>query len=91
MNRLDNARDLAGVPFIVNSAYRSVEYERQKGRSGSSSHCKGLAIDVRCTDSVTRFCILSAAIAAGFRRIGIGSYFIHLDTDESKRDGVWLY
>lgn len=91
MVRLDMARDIAGVPFIVNSAYRSVEFEKQKGRSGTSSHCKGLAIDIRCTDSATRLCILSAAISAGFRRIGIGSHFIHLDIDDSKPDGVWLY
>ena len=42
MQRLNKARRLAGLPFILNSAYRSSEYDMRKGRSGNSYHCKFL-------------------------------------------------
>ena len=46
LRMLDAMRDYAGVPIILNSAYRSKEYEKKKGRTGSSSHCKGVAFDI---------------------------------------------
>ena len=88
---LDKARDIAGTPFVINSAFRSKEYEISKGRSGSSSHCKGCAIDIRCSTSSQRLRIVFGAFVAGFRRIGIGEHFIHFDCDSSKPEGIWLY
>lgn len=89
--KLDAAREKAGIPFVINSAFRSKEYELQKGRTGSSSHCKGVAVDLRCSCSSCRFAIVSAAIATNIHRIGIGKNFIHLDDDDSKPSGIWLY
>lgn len=77
--RLDRARQFAGIPFIVNSSYRSPAYEVSKGRSGSSAHCFGCAFDIKCLSSRERYLIISGAIAAGFSRIGIYPKFIHLD------------
>lgn len=91
MDRLDEARHIAGVPFIVNSAYRSIQYDIQKGRTGSSSHCKGLAIDLACSSSFNRLQIIDALLRVGFRRIGIGKTFIHVDYDSSKNAAIWLY
>lgn len=88
---LDDARELAGVPFILNSAYRSKEYELSKGRTGTSSHCKGCAVDIRCSDSKRRYFIVQSLIAVGFMRIGIHKNFIHVDCDDSKRASIWLY
>lgn len=88
---LDNAREYAGLPFVLNSCYRSVEYEKSKGRTGLSSHCKGCAADIRCTDSRKRFVIVNALIAAGFQRIGIAKTYIHVDSDPDKRPSIWLY
>lgn len=88
--KLDEARDLCDFPFIVNSAYRSKAYELSKGRKGTSSHCKGLAMDIACGSSHVREAILSALIRVGFRRIGIYPTFIHVDADEDKISAVWL-
>lgn len=88
---LDYARSLYGRPMIITSAYRSKDYEHLKGRSGSSSHCKGVAVDIACHDSTTRLQMLLALTRAGFRRIGIGPNFIHVDVDESKAKTCWLY
>lgn len=91
MARLDDARHIAGVPFIVSSAYRSKQYELSKGRSGTSSHCFGLAIDLLCSNSFNRLLIISALLKVGFKRIGLHSNFIHVDYDSCKSQSIWLY
>lgn len=89
MNRLQTARDLAGCPFIVNSAHRTVAYELKKHRTGRSMHCLGRAVDLSCRDGATRYRILRAALQAGFTGIGIGDTFIHLDDRDNPT--TWLY
>lgn len=90
MSKLDDARSICSVPFKVNSAYRTIEYERSKGRSGSSSHCKGIAIDLECITPSNRLKMLLALLAVGFRRIGLYPTFIHVDSDTSKPACVWI-
>lgn len=92
LSMLDELRDLCGFPITLNSAYRSVKYEKKKGRSGTSSHCKGCAFDVRCYDSKYRAMLVCNAFRVGFTRIGIGDSFIHLDCDSDKLNPcIWLY
>lgn len=89
MQKLDDARSICSYAFVLNSAYRSPEYERSKGRSGTSSHTKGLAVDISCLTSVCRLKMLLALLAVGFRRIGIYSTFLHVDSDISKPASIW--
>lgn len=92
MTRLDNARYTAGIPFVISSAFRSIAYEKSKGRTGTSSHTKGLAVDIRCNSDANRWKIVKALIDNGFSRIGIGKTYIHADIDEGKTQGViWHY
>jgi len=88
LHRLDIARFHSGVPYIVNSAYRSVEHEKSKGRDGTSSHTKGLAVDLRATNSRTRFKIIEGLLKAGFTRIGVYNWGIHVDEDYEKDQEV---
>lgn len=90
LHKLDAARELCGFPFIVNSAYRTVEYEKSKGRKGTSSHTKGLAVDLRCGSSYIRFRMVQALVQVGFCRIGLYPTFIHADLDDSKVSAIWL-
>lgn len=78
------AQKMAGFQFTITSAFRSQVYERSKGRKGTSSHCKGLAVDISTRDSHTRFKVVCACILAGIPRIGVGKTFVHVDIDESK-------
>lgn len=88
---LDEAREFAEIPFIINSAYRSPEHPLSI-KNPSSSHIKGLAVDIKATDSVTRFKIVKALIEVGFTRIGIADTFIHVDLDLDKTQNViWTY
>lgn len=90
---LNNARAIAGIPFHINSGYRTPERNRRVGgKTPGSSHLKGLAADIRCTGSRERNIILHSLIAAGFTRIGIARSFIHADCDTTKAQNVtWLY
>ena len=88
---LDEAREFAGIPFVINSAYRSPKHPLSI-KNPSSSHIKGLAVDIKATDSVTRFKIVKALIEVGFTRIGIADTFIHVDLDLDKTQNViWTY
>lgn len=91
MNKVEKARELAGIPFVLSSAYRSAAWDKSKGRSGTGAHTLGRAVDIRCNDN-TRFIILKALIEAGFRRIGIAKTFIHADdSPDHKQNIAWLY
>lgn len=90
MHKLDIARSLCEFPFIINSAYRSVDHEKSHGRTGTSSHCKGLAVDLACSSSVVRFFMLQSLLKVGFRRFGVYPTFLHVDDDVSKVSAIWL-
>lgn len=90
--KLNEARELAGIPFILTSAFRCEKHNQEVGGSITSSHLAGLAVDIKCTDAWSRFKILSALLEVGFQRIGIGRNFIHVDDDLTKSRGViWDY
>jgi uncharacterized protein YcbK (DUF882 family) len=89
---LDEARGIAGVPFRINSGYRTAGRNEIVGGAPDSSHLRGLAADISCTTSTARFRIIAALIAVGFTRLGIHKGFIHVDNDTLKSPGVtWLY
>jgi zinc D-Ala-D-Ala carboxypeptidase len=92
LSKLDEAREMANIPFKINSAYRSKEHNANIGGKPNSSHLKGLAVDISVTDSRSRFIVLEALIKVGFNRIGIADTFIHVDDDKDKSDRVvWTY
>ena len=85
---LDNAREYAGIPFIINSGLRDKETNEEVGGVCDSAHLKGLAVDLQCITSDARFLIVSSLLTAGFTRIGIGKTFIHCDIDHTKPQKV---
>ena len=78
LEKLDYARHNAGVPFKINSGYRSKHWNNKvlKARL-NSSHCKGLAADIRCVNSRDRALIIKALLDVGINRIGIAKLFNH--------------
>ena len=92
LEMLDNARDIAGIPFSINSGYRTKEHNAKVGGVEGSSHTKGVACDIACSNSRARFIIISSLLEAGFTRIGVSSSFIHVDSDcEKSQDVIWTY
>jgi hypothetical protein len=89
--RLETARELAGIPFIITSGFRSPEEDVAVGASGTSAHTRGLAVDLRCRTSQDRFKIVRALILAGFNRIGDEIDHVHADIDDSlPQDVIFL-
>ena len=78
----------------INSAARSNYWNRKVGGVSGSAHkiptCK--AVDIGAATKEIRDKIVKAAKEVGFKRIGIGSRFVHLDNDETKPQLVaWGY
>lgn len=78
LRELDECRNIAGVPFRLMSAYRSPEYDKSKGRSGTGFHTSGRAVDVSCINGEDRRAIIEGALAVGLT-VGVYPSFIHLD------------
>ena len=100
MKWLQDMRDESG-PIRVTSGVRCQQHPETKKRP-TSSHVPrdlddlegrvGHAVDIAAVGSGRRYRLLSAAIRAGFHRIGIGKNFLHLDNDKSKAPCViWDY
>lgn len=86
------ARELAEIPFVINSGARCQEYNRAIGGKDTSSHTKGLAIDIKASGSRERFLICKHFSSLGVTRFGIDKSFIHVDIDREKEQMVtWLY
>ena len=92
MSKLDTAREIADIPFVLTSAYRSPDHDRSKGRSGTGAHTLGRAVDIRCNTSKNRLLVVNALLKAGFKRIGIARSFVHADDSEvHEQKVIWLY
>lgn len=98
LQKLEAAREIAGIPFKINSGYRTQEhhnaiYKKLGKEPTKSAHLIGKAADIHCTDSRSRFIIISALLDAGITRVGISSTFIHCDTAEKGKtqNVIWTY
>jgi len=92
LEKLDKARELAGVPFKINSGYRCVAHNAAVGGKSEGAHTSGYAIDIEASVSPSRLKIVKALLDVGFNRIGIASSFIHADDDPTKPQQVmWGY
>ena len=88
LDKLQALRDRLSVPLIVNSAYRSTDYNRQVGGAKQSMHLQGAAFDISMAnhDPVE---FETAARAVGFT--GFGFYprqnFMHIDIGRERQWG----
>lgn len=89
MEKLNMARDLAGIPFIVVSGYRCEAHNKEVG-STSSNHTMGRAADINCGKGRDRYAMDRAMIEAGMMGIGIGETYIHCDTNRP-HPVLWTY
>jgi len=85
-----------GYPILewINSGARSPAHNTKVGGVSNSSHkmptCK--AVDIKTSTKFIRNQLISVARDVGFKRIGVGRTFVHLDTDDMKSQYVaWGY
>jgi len=93
---LQQLEERTGYPIFswINSGARSPSHNRKVGGVPNSSHkmptCK--AVDIKAYSKTIRNNLVQAARDVGFKRIGVGRTFVHLDTDENKSQYVaWGY
>ena len=87
---LDFLREKINKPIVLLSCYRSVEHEKSRGRAGTSSHCKGLAADIKNFGTSYLTKLLPVLLSQSVFRVGIYPTFIHIDLDNSKPNAIWL-
>lgn len=80
IHKLDMLRDIIGVPFTPNSAYRSVKRNKAIGGAPKSQHLEGRAFDIPIKGAMTRERIHEVARKVGFTGIGDYDTFVHVDT-----------
>ena len=85
-NVILEARIMADIPFVINSGARCLEHNRKIGSRDTSSHIRGLAVDIKATTSREKYIIYKALMNAGATRFGINfdDGFIHFDLDREK-------
>ena len=93
---LDETRDRYKKPIVITHGFRTKQYgDILRGRGYQavkrSAHEIGRAADVLCpTQEMEQ--LINAALAAGFRRIGVMLTAIHLDDDDTRKTpAVWGY
>jgi zinc D-Ala-D-Ala carboxypeptidase len=92
LEMLDEAREIAGVPFHITSGYRTIAHNKKVKGKSNSSHLKGYSADILVFSDTERWRIFNALMKVGFNRIGIAKTFIHCDNDPSKPVNViWIY
>ncbi len=84
MCRLQSFREIVGIPFTPNSAYRSKSHNQAVGGSSRSQHLLGRAFDIPIFGEMTREVIKKTAHDVGFTGIGDYNTFIHVDTGRKR-------
>ena len=91
LEMLDDARERAGVPFRINSGFRTVAHNKKAGGVSNSPHTRGFAADIHAPDGPSKFKILKALIDAGFQRLGVYENWLHADCDPTlPSPQVWV-
>ena len=88
--KLEEVRIAIDRPMKINSGIRCLQHNRSIGSSDTSSHIKGLAADIGCTQMSDRYELMYFFVK-NFKRIGIHKEFIHVDIDVEKRNGIFIY
>lgn len=94
VDKLDRARAESGIPYHINSGYRSPAHNKAVGGVPNSEHTHGEAVDIRARNSREIFLILRGLYKVGFNRIGISwkKKFVHAGISKTKpQDVAWTY
>ena len=97
------ARRLFGEGITITSGFRCINHNRSVGSQDTSSHTKGLALDVRPARDVNiiKFIRLGICLGSAFGRVllprqgietqAIQSWFYHVDVDTDKTSRIGWY
>ncbi len=88
MDNLDVLREHLGYPIVINSGYRTPEYNKSVGGAKKSQHLTASAADIRLnvTPSVVQKAIKKLMKDGDMKKGGLGIYstFTHYDIGKSR-------
>lgn len=90
VKRLQAARTVAGIPFVISSGCRCPEENERVGGVDDSAHVPdfmpdtlGHASDIRARNSREKFLIITSLLKVGFTRIGVMDNAVHVDDGDT--------
>ena len=87
---LDEAREIAGVTFVITSGLRSKTSNTAAGGVKNSLHEVGLAVDIRAPRSPLEALKMAFALgAAGFKQAGFYDGHFHVELDPKDTYALW--
>ena len=96
VSKLMDLKQKTGYPIFrwINSGVRTPYWNKKVGGVSNSSHqipnCR--AVDIKASSIAIRNNLVLKAKEVGFKRIGVGKTFVHLDVDTNKSQYVaWGY
>lgn len=91
VNALEALRTVAGVPIMVDDAYRCPVHNAAVGGVPDSEHMQGIAADIRIQGMTPQQMYAAAQKVPAFRGIGVALHqnYIHVDTRSVK--ARWCY
>lgn len=93
LSKLFTARKESNVSFTLTSAIRCEEHNENERGSNTSSHLRGMAVDIAFSSQKDLLIKVKHLLKAGFKRLGINfkKGFIHVDVDPDKPEGIFPY
>ena len=89
----ERIRALIKEPLIINSAYRTIEYNKKIGGSPKSQHLSGRALDIQLPKNISAtlfFDLLKTRHKEfGIRGLGLYKTFVHCDIRDSDKLIEW--
>lgn len=89
MSKLDTARTVAGIPFLITSGLRTCAGNAAAMGADHSAHIQGLAVDLGLGHlaeggerDAARYRMLNALMSAGFQRFGLYDLHVHVDVGQ---------
>ena len=97
IRRLDIVKDCIlkedkDFPFIIETGYRTLSYNKKQGGIQGSPLTKGIAVEIRYHNENDLRLLLKYLIKVGFTRFGVNKKTLYTDSDNSKpKYKTWGY
>lgn len=95
VSKLDYAAKCQGKGHVwkINSGHRCPKHNAEVGGSDTSTHLRGLAVDIQCRDAKDRYDKVMFLNKAGVKRVVIytDKMIVHADDDPVKPEGLFPY
>lgn len=81
MLKMDQAREIAGIPFKINSGFRCSRWNARltKGKRSTGRHTHGEALDLDINNAEDRAAVVNACVKSGLVSFELAKSYMHVD------------